>query len=115
MTLGRVTFDGRSYSAEAVVSALEATLLPERFARMRQVVERRLGSLALGIEDLYKTHNGAACLRTAEALGVQDVVTAELRNPFPLPAETPGVNRKVSMSAHNWIDLHRTESSEALL
>lgn len=118
MTHGSVTLDGRRYPARTVVRALEPHLLPERFARMRHVVERRLGSVALGVEDLHKGHNGAACLRTAEALGIQDVVAAELRNPYPLPADDAAetyVNRKVSMAAHNWIDLHPVDTSDALL
>lgn len=109
--------DGRRYPARAVVEALEPHLLPDRFERMRHVADRRLASLALGVEDLYKTHNGAACMRTAEAHGIQDVVAAELRHAYPLSEDAPTdrVARKVSTSAHNWIDLHRTESPGALL
>jgi len=81
---------------------------------MRHAAQRRLASVALGVEDLYKDHNGSACLRTAEALGVQDVVAAEPRNPFPT-TEPDRVHRKVSMAAHRWIDLHRTDSTQALL
>ncbi len=102
----------REWPAAAVVEALEPHLTEARMARMRGVLANRLGSLALGIEDLHHSHNGSACLRTAEALGVQDVVTAEIRNAYPLDER---VHRKVSMAAHYWLDVHKTPSAEGLL
>ena len=42
------------------------------------------------------------------------MVAVELRNVYPLPEDTQ-VNRKVSLAAHHWLDLHRLDSSEALL
>ncbi len=104
--------DGRTYAAPAVLEALTPHLLPARIERMRQVLDARLASVALGIEDLHHGHNGAACLRTAEAFGVQDVVAAEVRNAYPLPARP---NRKVTMAAHAWLDLHRLPDAAALL
>ncbi len=117
MTKSFFELDGRRYAARAVVDALEPHLLTERFGRMRYAADRRLASLALGVEDLYKGYNGSACLRTAEALGVQDVVAAELRHEYPLPEADPDgrVSRKVSTSAHHWIDLHRTRTASELM
>lgn len=126
--------DGRPYPVEAIIAALTPHVLADRHARMQTVLDHRLASIALGIEDLHHSHNGSACLRTAEALGVQDVVAAELRHAYPLPetATTPEppeppkttanpdpapdeVNRKVSMAAHRWIDLHRVDRSADLI
>lgn len=107
-----IVVDGRPYAATAVVDALTPHLLPARVERMEQVLDARLASVALGVEDLHHGHNGAACLRTAEAFGVQDVVAAEVRNAYPLPARP---NRKVTMAAHAWLDLHRLPDPDALL
>ena len=78
---------------------------------MQEVLSLRLESLALGLEDLYHSHNGAACLRSAEGMGLQDVVSVEARHAFPLP----GVSSQVSMAAHAWLDLHRLSSPEAMM
>lgn len=109
--------DDRALPVEAVIAALAPHVLETRLARMEGVLAHRLASLALGIEDLHHSHNGHACLRTAEALGLQDVVAAELRHAYPLDDEAaePEVNRKISMAAHRWIDLHRVDDSAALL
>ncbi|MCB9553452.1 MAG: hypothetical protein H6705_16545, partial [Myxococcales bacterium] len=76
--------DGRVLPVEAIIDALAPHVLQTRLARMEGVLAHRLASLALGVEDLHHSHNGHACLRTAEALGLQDVVAAELRHAYPL-------------------------------
>lgn len=108
--------DGRSIAVETLIAALAPHVLDDRLARMEGVLAHRLASIALGVEDLHHSHNGHACLRTAEALGLQDIVAAELRHAYPLeePAEIE-VNRKISMAAHRWIDLHRVDDTAALL
>ncbi len=119
---------GVQYPARFVIEALSPHMSPGRIARMRHVLAHRLSSLALGLEDLHHEHNGAACLRTAEGLGIQDIVAAELRNAFPMP-ELPGrreviegvptkenpVHRLVTAHAHHWLDLHRVETSAELV
>lgn len=110
--------DGHPRPIDAIIDALAPHVLPERRARMTSVLAHRLASVALGLEDLHHSHNGHACLRTAEALGLQDIVAAELRHPYPLDDGEPAefeVNRKVSMAAHRWIDLHRVDRADALV
>lgn len=107
----QVEVDGRSYPVGDVIDALRPHLYPQRMNRMEWVLEHRIQGLALGVEDLHKSHNGSACIRTAEALGLQDVVAVELRNPYPLevPDRDPterSVDR-ISRWAHRWVDLHR--------
>ena len=107
-----LTVDGQDWPVAAVVEALAPHLLPARRARMDAVLAQRLTSVALGIEDLHHGYNGAACLRTAEGLGVQDVIAVEVRNALPLPVDPP---RKITKSAHAWLDLHRVDRPEAAL
>lgn len=126
MNAPHIEIDERAYAAAAVVEALAPHVKDARRARMDAVLAHRLGSVALGIEDLHHSHNGSACLRTAEALGVQDVVAAELRHPYPLPdgvaegadealEDQRPINRKISMAAHRWIDLHRVDDGASLI
>ncbi len=108
--------DGSAYPVPAIIDALEPYLVSDRVQRMRAVVERRLGNVVLGVEDLYKTHNGAACLRTAEGLGLQRVAAVESLNPFQFTDQTDGmVHRKVTAHADRWVDLHRFDAAQDLV
>ncbi len=125
-----IHFEGRSLPAAAVIEALAPHVTDGRLERMRRVLDHRLGSVALGIEDLHHAHNGHACLRTAEALGLQDAVAVELRHDYPLDdpgaasdalpqgapePEDDGPHRKITMAAHRWISLHRVPTSDDLI
>lgn len=106
---------GARYPVSFIVEALAPHMSAERLSRIQQVLAWRLGSLALGLEDLHHVHNGAACLRTAEGLGLQDVVAAELRNAYPVPETPDPVHRLVTAHAHHWLDLHRVSTSGELV
>jgi tRNA (guanosine-2'-O-)-methyltransferase len=101
------------YPAADVVAALAPCLSEARRTRMDEVLAARIGSVALALEDLHHSHNAVACLRTADALGVQDVVAVETSAPFPLDAEA-GLPKRVSRSAHRWLDLHPVADAAAL-
>ena len=114
--------DFGSYDVESVIEVLTPHVTPERRARMDTVLAHRLQSVALGLEDLNKSHNAVACLRTAESFGIQDIVAVEAINAYPLPEEPedpevgsePYVARKITAYAHRWVDLHRLERAEEL-
>ena len=63
-----------------VVEVLSPFLADNRLARMRSVLDHRVEGVVLGLEDLHHLHNAAACLRTAEGMGLQDVVAVELHD-----------------------------------
>ena len=109
-----IEIDGVEWPAIAAIEALTPILSDERRARLDEVLANRLCSVALGVEDLHRNHNGSACLRTAEGLGLMDIVAAELRNPYPVD-EKIDHNRHVTAHAHNWIELHRVDTSAALI
>jgi len=114
--LNMLDVDGTSYAVEAIIEVLEPHLTDRRKARIQSVLGQRITRLALGIENLHHSHNGSACIRTAEALGVHDIVAAELTNTYPLPDyDERDISSGVSMYSDRWIDLHRVQSSEALL
>ncbi|MSP72552.1 MAG: hypothetical protein EXR76_10300 [Myxococcales bacterium] len=111
-----LTIDGERWAAERIIHHLGAMLADPRRARMEAVLKRRLGSVALAVEDLHHSHNGAACVRTAEAFGVQDVLTIEGENAFPLfdsEADAGGV-RKITKQTQRWVSFHRQRSSAEL-
>jgi tRNA (guanosine-2'-O-)-methyltransferase len=89
----------RGLSAERVVEALAPILSPERKRRIEEVLDRRLASVTVVLENLYDPHNGAAVLRTCEGLGLHHVHVIEGSEPFFF-------SRKVSQSAHKWLAVH---------
>ena len=96
------------YGTEAVCSALEPLLTPERIARIDQVIEARLASVVAAVEDTYDPHNAAATIRTSEALGLQELYVIE-------PGERFSATKGVTRGAHRWIDMHRFTDAEAAI
>lgn len=124
-----IELQGERYEAHAVLRALEPLIKETRLNRMREVLAQRLTSVRLGIEDLHHEHNGAACIRTAEGLGVHTIMAAELRNPYPISGEVEAaastqkgrlrkgnaIPRSISTSAHRWVDLQRYPTGSELI
>ncbi len=73
---------------------------PERLERMEAVLDGRLGGLAALLEDVHKEQNMSACIRTLEAVGIQNVHVIEGDAPFE-------PNRKITQGCHKWVDIHR--------
>jgi tRNA (guanosine-2'-O-)-methyltransferase len=88
------------YGPAAVCEALTPLLTPERIARIDQVIDARLASVAAVVEDTYDPHNAAATLRTCEALGLQELYVIE-------PGARFSAAKGVTRGAHRWLDLHR--------
>ena len=78
---------------------LSEFLLPERYQRLREVLNLRTRHLAVVLEDLFQTQNISAVLRTCECYGVQDVYVMEGSNEFC-------VHNAISMGADKWLTLH---------
>ena len=116
MEYASLEIDGESYAVEDVIRMLEPHLTDRRKQRIQDVLTQRITTLALGIENLHHSHNGSACIRTAEALGIHDIVAAELTNQYPLPHhDERAVSSGVSMYSDRWVDLHRVQSSQELI
>ncbi len=79
---------------------LEPYIAPERVARVDTVLRNRLGSVTAVFEDVFDPHNVAACVRTCEAYGLQDVH-------WVLNKHDVRMQSSVAKSSDQWIDLHR--------
>jgi len=87
---------------------LTAFVEPRRIARMGEVLDRRTRRLTALLEHVHDPHNVAACVRSCDAFGIQDL------HLIPQPG-TPRmlVGRDVSRGADRWLTVHYHESTEA--
>jgi len=88
------------HGPDVVLAACTPLLTPDRLARIDAVLDARLGSVVTIIEDLYDPHNGAAAIRSTEALGLQEFHAIE-------PNERFVALKGITKGCHRWIDLVR--------
>jgi tRNA (guanosine-2'-O-)-methyltransferase len=84
-------------------------LLPERKARIDEVVANRTRTLTVVMEAFCDPQNVNAVLRTCEALGVQEVHAVEG------PMKPYDRNKKISQNADKWLDVRRWRSTRDCL
>lgn len=84
-------------------------LLPERKARIDEVVAGRTRTLTVVMEAFCDPQNVNAVVRTCEAFGIQDLHVVEgVMKPYDR-------NRKVSQNADKWLDVHRWKDTRTCL
>jgi tRNA (guanosine-2'-O-)-methyltransferase len=88
-----------AHEPERVIAALEPFVTERRRARLLEVIEQRLDSVAVLFDAPHDPHNGAAVLRTCEAFGVQRLHVVERKETFLSAAS-------VSRGAEKWVDIH---------
>lgn len=101
----------RGVPIEQVISALESMVTDERLARMTEVFASRVASVTVLMDAPHDPFNGAALVRTLDALGVQDVHVVERDEPFLVSAS-------VARGSQRWVDVHcfdRTEQAASSL
>jgi tRNA (guanosine-2'-O-)-methyltransferase len=86
-----------------------AFLLPERKARIDEVVANRTRTLTVVMEAFCDPQNVNAVLRTCEAFGIQELHAIEG------PMKVYDRNKKISQNADKWLDVHRWRSTAECL
>jgi len=84
-------------------------LLPERRARIDEVVAARTRTLTVVMEAFADAQNVNAVLRTAEAFGIQEVHVVEG------PMKAFDRNKKISQNADKWLEVVRWKTTEECL
>jgi tRNA (guanosine-2'-O-)-methyltransferase len=80
----------------------------ERHPRIKDMLDQRQPDLTVCMEGVHKTHNLAAVVRTADAIGVSDV-HAIWKN------ERMRVSGGSAAGSQNWIDVHNyTNTADAI-
>lgn len=80
-------------------------LRPERWAKVRRVLDCRLAAVRVVLENLHHPHNMSAVLRSCEAFGVQRVHAVETVEDFT-------VSRRITLGSHKWLTLTRHDTFE---
>jgi len=88
------------HGIETVTAVLRPFLTDRRIERIEQVLDARLGSLSVVIENLHDPHNGAAAIRSMEGFGLQHLHVVETVEPFAFSSA-------VTISAEKWISIRR--------
>ncbi len=91
-----------------VVRLLEPLVTDRRRERLRELVDRRVGSVAVIFDAPHDPHNGAAIVRSCEAFGVQRLHVVERREKFLVAGS-------VARGAEKWVDVVRHKSAESAL
>ena len=93
-------------TAAQIQSILEPHITAERQEGIRRVIAERCGSVLPVLEGLYDRGNASAVLRSAEALGFQEVHLIESSAKFKKA-------NRVTQGAEKWLDVVRWDA-EAL-
>jgi tRNA (guanosine-2'-O-)-methyltransferase len=88
------------WTAERVIEALEPLVLERRRRRFAEVIQARIGSVTVLLDELYDPHNRAAIVRTCDAFGVPELHALQ-RDGEVL------VQRSVATGSERWVDVHR--------
>lgn len=94
---------------ERVIATLEPLVTEARCRRLREVLARRVSSVAVVFDRPYDPHNGAAVVRSCEAFAVQQLHVVERRG-TPL-----AVAHSVARGAQKWIDVTRHASPSTVV
>jgi tRNA (guanosine-2'-O-)-methyltransferase len=91
---------------QPILGALAPLISEARRARIAAVVDARLAGLTVVLDDLYDPHNGAAAIRSVEAIGLAALHVVEGGSPFR-------AEKEISLGGEKWIDLHRHRDARA--
>lgn len=85
-------------------------MTPERNERLTAVLHKRQPDLTIVLENVFDPHNISAVMRTADAVGIQDIFI--LNNKIP-PHRKWGA--KSSSSAAKWLTIHQYTNADECL
>lgn len=93
-----------------LINYLSQYKYPSRLRRFEEILEQRTRYITVVLEDIYKTQNSSAVMRTAECLGIQDVHIIENKHKHM-------VHPHVAAGSLNWLTLQKynTQDDNTLL
>jgi tRNA (guanosine-2'-O-)-methyltransferase len=83
-------------------------MTPERYHRLTSVLDKRQSDITLVLENVFDPHNISAVMRTADAVGLQDIYILNTKIP-----RHKKWGAKSSSSAAKWLTIHQYEDAIA--
>lgn len=83
-------------------------MTPERLTRLRSVLDKRQVNITVVFENVFDPHNISAVMRTADAVGIQDIYILNTRIP-----RHKKWGARSSSSAAKWLTIHQFDDAEA--
>ena len=83
---------------------LSPQLTETRRERMVNTASRRSNHVRLVVQDVHQPHNVSACIRSAEAFGVQNIDVVTLTTKFNASTVARGVDEWVTITKHETVD-----------
>ena len=81
-------------------------MTPERHVRLTSVLNKRQGDITIVLENVFDPHNISAVMRTADAVGLQDIYILNTKIP-----RHKKWGAKSSSSAAKWLTIHQYENA----
>jgi len=83
-------------------------MTPERLQRITSVLNKRQGDITVVLENVFDPHNISAVMRTADAVGLQDIFILNTRIP-----RHKKWGARSSSSAAKWLTIHQYDDAAA--
>ena len=83
--------------SQRLIGALRQHFKPAKIQRIEKVLASRAGNRRIILENISDPHNAAACLRSADAFGIQHVHLTESYDNFSL--QKPGLGGSAAANA----------------
>jgi tRNA (guanosine-2'-O-)-methyltransferase len=99
---------GTSYTAAQILQHLAPRLTPERWAKIQKVVANRTCDVSAVLENIYDRGNTSAVMRSAEAMGFQNIHLIE-------PGDRFKESNRVTAGADKWLDVVRFRETEVAI
>ena len=100
----------RTLTPERVIELLASFMTERRLGRIREVVSRRTRTVLPVIEGLVNTGNVSAVMRSAEALGYQDVHVVKGENEARYKH-----SKRTTQGAQHWLDVWRWDDAASFV
>ena len=75
-------------------------MTPERFQKIKDILNKRQPDLTVVLDNVHKPHNLAAIIRSCDAVGVSDIYGISSNE------QKVGVNLKTASGSNHWVNLH---------
>jgi len=86
-----------------VWQTLKCDISDARKQKLETAAKKRTNYIRLVVQDVHDPHNVSACLRSAEAMGIQKVDVVTLNQPYRTSTVSRGVKNWLEISTHSTV------------